>query len=630
MATLVPALSSCLSRMQAGERRFARRLEGLLEDDYRCWYDLPVGKRQRYADFIILHPLRGLLLLEVKDWKLETIHSIDKTSARIITPSGLKTVANPLEQARQCAYQLVDRLQRDRQLLHPVGPYKGRLLFPYGYGVVLTAISRAQFNETDLCDVLPEHQTICKDEMVEAMDPESFQNRLWGMFNVQFCRPLSLPVLDRIRWHLFPEVRISTQEQGSLFPKEANDEAAHSVPDLIKVMDMQQELLARSLGEGHRVIHGVAGSGKTLILGYRCLYLARLLNKPILVLCYNIALAARLRELVEDRGIGGQVSVYHFHDWCGEQLKTYHVPRPPPGDGYIERLVQSVVDAAEKGQIPRAQYGAVLVDEGHDFEKSWLELIAKMVNPETNSLLLLYDDAQSIYSKKGELGFALSSVGIQARGRTTVLKLNYRNTDEILTFAYRFARKYLDPSDADDDHVPLVEPNAVGRHGPAPVVRVFDSYAKETGYVAHLLNRLHEEQQVPWSDMCVTYRSRWMGTEMAKALHDRRMPVQWLDTPKAKRGFKTAHDSIKVMTMHSSKGLEFPVVAVTGVGYMPADVQDPAGDAKLLYVAMTRSTEKLLITSHRQTDFIRELMDGADGAPEVVPKSPKGKEVQTR
>ena len=54
---------------------------------------------------------------------------------------------------------------------------------------------------------------------------------------------------------------------------------------MVRVMDLQQEQLARSLGEGHRVIHGVAGSGKTMILGYRCQYLAKVLAKPILVLC---------------------------------------------------------------------------------------------------------------------------------------------------------------------------------------------------------------------------------------------------------------------------------------------------------------------------------------------------------
>jgi superfamily I DNA and RNA helicase len=47
------------------------------------------------------------------------------------------------------------------------------------------------------------------------------------------------------------------------------------LPSIMRVMDMQQEQLARSLGDGHRVIHGVAGSGKTMILGYRAEYLAR-------------------------------------------------------------------------------------------------------------------------------------------------------------------------------------------------------------------------------------------------------------------------------------------------------------------------------------------------------------------
>ena len=48
----------------------------------------------------------------------------------------------------------------------------------------------------------------------------------------------------------------------------------------MRVMDLQQEQLARSLGDGHRVIHGVAGSGKTLILGFRCVHLAEMLRKP--------------------------------------------------------------------------------------------------------------------------------------------------------------------------------------------------------------------------------------------------------------------------------------------------------------------------------------------------------------
>ncbi|MDR8378654.1 restriction endonuclease, partial [Acinetobacter baumannii] len=81
------------------------------------------------------------------------------------------------------------------------------------------------------------------------------------------------------------------------------------------------------------------------------------------------------------------------------------------------------------------QYSAVLIDEGHDFKQDWLKILSGMVDSETNYLLFLYDDAQSIYQKKSSLDFTLSSVGIKAQGRTTILDINYRNTQQILHFA---------------------------------------------------------------------------------------------------------------------------------------------------------------------------------------------------
>jgi superfamily I DNA/RNA helicase len=58
------------------------------------------------------------------------------------------------------------------------------------------------------------------------------------------------------------------------------------------------------------------------------------------------------------------------------------------------------------------------------------------------------------------------------------------------------------------------------------------------------------------------------------------------------------------MTMHSCKGLEFSVVAISGVGYLLGKNTNEIDEAKLLYVAMTRSTDKLLLTSHRENEFV--------------------------
>ena len=413
MATLVPSYGSCARRMTGGERRVAQRLESHLEDDYLCWYDVPIGGRQLHPDFVILHPGRGLLILEVKDWRLDTIHSADKNSFTLKTERGIKHELNPLEQARQYAFAVKGLLEQDALLIGATdSAFAGRLLFPYGFGVALTNITRRQFDTHDLGNVIEPSHVICQDEMTEAVSAENFQERLWQMLPYRFGQPLSLPQIDRIRWRLFPEIRIL---QPSLDLGANEGKGAVPLPDLMRVMDVQQEQLARSLGEGHRIIHGVAGSGKTLILGYRCERLAQTLAKPILVLCYNVVLASKLAHVLAQKGLAEKVNVRNFHAWCSDQLKLYHVPRPAPGEGFFDRLVQGVIDAVDRDQIPRAQYGAVLIDEGHDFKPEWLKLVVQMVDPETDALLLLYDDGQSIYERRTKRKFSFKELGIRRR-----------------------------------------------------------------------------------------------------------------------------------------------------------------------------------------------------------------------
>jgi len=611
VATLIPSLNASLRRMTGGERRFAQRLVEKLEDDYTCWYDVPIGVATRHPDFVLLSPRRGVLILEVKDWKLETIERADKSQITIHTDSGPKRVANPFEQARQYAHAVVNLLQQDLQLQQTNGPYKGRLCVPFGYGVVLANITRKAFETAQLDAVIEPHRVICRDEMVENVEAEAFQKRLWDMFTVQFGAALSMPQIDRIRWHLFPEIRVQPK-QLSLGEDDGGDVLA-DLPDLLRVMDLQQEQLARSLGEGHRVIHGVAGSGKTLILGFRCERLAPVLTKPVLVLCYNATLAAKLQAVIRLKKLDQKVNVRTFHGWCFDQLRLYNVPMPPKGEAYFDQLVESVIQGVEKGQIPRAQYGAVMIDEGHDFRPKWLKLVAQMVDPETNSLLVLYDDAQSIYGGKTKRKFSFSSLGIQAQGRTTILRLNYRNTAEILSTAYEFAKEYIRPAHAEDDGVPLIQPESAGRHGLPPELRQFPTLAKEGSYLAEQFRQINRGGR-PWRDMAVVYRTAFIGEEITKQLQAAKIPVQWLGGPGGKKRFDPGADSVTVMTMHSSKGLEFPVVAVPGLGYMPHRDYDIHDEAKLLYVAMTRAMDKLLLTCSKDSQFVSRIQQVSKAA----------------
>ncbi|MCI5207887.1 MAG: DNA helicase II [Candidatus Electrothrix sp. ATG2] len=615
MSEMIPPLNAqTISRMTAGEHRFARRLLAFLEDDYTIWYDIPIGRQQRYPDFIILHPSRGILCLEVKDWNASTLKKISRSEATLLTETGLVKVQHPLEQAREYTYEVIAKLKRDPLLCNKDGRYQGKLIMPWGWGAVFTNISRRQIEKAMPEDMreslLPDHLMIYQDEMLEATDVEKFQEQLWGMFHYRFGKTLTLPEINRIRWHLFPEIRIDedlSEEEVFVPDKDTSKLRTENFQDIVKVMDIQQEKLARGIGEGHRVIHGVAGSGKTMILGCRCQYLTEETDKPILVLCFNVTLAAKIRAFITAKGIGGQVQVYHFHDWCGQQLKTYHLDVKQPDKNYFDRQVATVISAVDKGLIPRAQYGAILVDEGHDFAAEWLQLIVQMVDPETDSLLLLYDDAQSIYDNRSGFDFSLSSVGVKAQGRTTILRLNYRNTHEILTFAYSFATHYLNAQNADDDHIPIIKPKAAGVYGAYPEVRKLNTFDDELSYVVNCLVTWHE-RGVPWRDMAVLYYGKWQGSKLASRLRTKQVPHLLMNSKKQKNAYNPANDVVTLSTIHSSKGLEFSRVIIMGIGEMKDNEEHKQNFARLLYVGMTRAQECLLMTTSASNEYSLKLM----------------------
>lgn len=589
--------------MTSGERRFAYCLEAKLEDDYLCWYDVSIGERTQHPDFVIFHPSRGLLVLEVKDWKLDTIHSMDKQHAVILTDHGLKNVPSPIEQARQYMFTVTNKLERDPQLLWPNGTLKGKPFFPYGHGVVFANITRKQFDAADIGAVLPAHLVICQDEMTERVDAEGFQKRLWDMFPLKFTMKLTLPQIDRIRWHMFPEIRISTQRE--LFAE--SDQTQVEIPDLLRVMDLQQEQLARSLGEGHRVIHGVAGSGKTLILGYRAEHLAKVCRRPILVLCYNKTLATRLTSTIESKALQDKVHVVNFHAWCVRQLNAYNVGMPPRSgdtDAFFSECVERVIHAVDQRLIPSAQYDGILIDEGHDFKPEWFKLIVQMIHPDSNSLLVMYDDAQSIYSGAKKLRFSFSSVGIQAKGRTTILKLNYRNTAEILAVAKAFADDLLSAADTEEDLAPTVQPMSTGRHGPKPLLINLPTIKEEAEFLA---TKLTESNRLgtPWNEMAIVYRRYGIGQQIAEILARKNIPFQWQQDKK--HSYSPSHDSVKLITMHSSKGLEFSWVGIPAVGAPAKDAEDSRDEARLLYVAMTRATHELVMTYGETSTFAGKL-----------------------
>lgn len=200
-------------------------------------------------------------------------------------------------------------------------------------------------------------------------------------------------------------------------------------------------------------------------------------------------------------------------------------------------------------------------------------------------------------------------MGVQAKGRTTILKLNYRNTAEILSVARAFADDLLAANDTEEDQAPTVQPMSTGRHGPKPLLIKLPSLKDEAEYLAE---RVIDENRSgkPWNEIAILYRRYEIGRQLAEVLTRRKVPFQWQQDKK--HSYSSADDSIKLMTMHSSKGLEFPMVCIPGIGTHLKDGDDLQDEARLIYVAMTRATHELVMT-HGETSMLAEKMQRAMG-----------------
>ena len=114
----------------------------------------------------------------------------------------------------------------------------------------------------------------------------------------------------------------------------------------------------------------------------------------------------------------------------------------------------------------------------------------------------------------------------------------------------------------------MILPKASGRQGADHVVKTLESQKVEAEYICRSMMS-SDERGTPWSDMCVLYRVEAQAELLNEVFAKHGVPTHWLSTVASKRKLKSEDDRLRLMAMHSSKGLEFPFVAVTGTQFLP-------------------------------------------------------------
>ncbi|MDQ3579289.1 MAG: UvrD-helicase domain-containing protein, partial [Actinomycetota bacterium] len=235
-------------------------------------------------------------------------------------------------------------------------------------------------------------------------------------------------------------------------------------------------------------------------------------------------------------------------------------------------------------------YRHVLVDEGQDLHPTQWRLLRRAVGRGANDLFIVSDPHQRIYDNK----VSLAAVGIEVRGRSSKLTINYRTTQEILSWSVRM----LDGAAADglDDTADTLAGYRSPIHGRKPVLRTFGDWTAEVDGVVDQVRGWLDAGVEP-NAVAVTARTKARVRDIKLALTQAGLPT------------------VAVETMHSMKGMEFRCVAVTGLDEhtMPPQaaltpaLEDPAArdqdlqrERCLLFVASTRARDDLVL-SHSGT-----------------------------
>lgn len=260
------------------------------------------------------------------------------------------------------------------------------------------------------------------------------------------------------------------------------------------------------------------------------------------------------------------------------------------------------VAAAAAGYLradPVKPYRHVIVDEAQDIHETQWRLLRAAVEPAPNDMFIVGDSHQRIYDRRS----SLSKVGIEIRGRSRKLRINYRTTHEIL----RWSMGLLGEGDFDDLDEGTETHDTAGyhsfMHGPAPTL-------VGTGSTAEMIDALVPQVRewirdgIAETDIAVAARTVGELRPIESALRAAGVATQPLGRD------LTAPDGVALATMHRMKGLEYRAVAVIGVAddhvpfppeLTPANTDPVQHEADLqrerclVYVACTRAREDLWI-----------------------------------
>lgn len=621
----------------------------------RAYGDSPTGfiyfepmtsfSSHRSPDVVLCHPEVGLLVIEVKSIEIQSIRRIEAGNISLLR-NGHEKTENPIRQAQAQMFDIKNAVSRIAGRDHNGIIFLAMAAFPM--------ITHAAWMDYGYGETMPEMELLFRDHF---LDTQRLKQRIEQLVKINlqrtgYSQPLnegSVSLIKRafgdssiIHERRAPRQQLDPKSLGAFID---TNEARE------KRLSEEQERLSKLPIEGYpRLLRGVAGSGKTIVLAQQVAkYIHACIRQPmdmfttaaqrkprVGVICFNRALI----ELLEQRIMAvyeqldsqtlssddAQIDVVHFNGLFYRLKQEGVLPI-----SYMS--VETMPDQAERsnyylGEIERirsenpqvyetALYDVIFVDEGQDLEGEDYKVLSALVRTDEKTgekpLIIYYDDAQNIYARQRpvwkELGLDV------ARGnRSQVMKTCHRNTRQVVELAFNVLigvqatsrvmnRMYAEVAELKKqglieelgDHVRV---RFAKEEFHRAAIRRFATRDDEKTFAAQEIVKLIEKAAVRPEDLLVLFHNKWEFDDLADRIKSFSTTdaIEGFILPYRKTKYKSDRDHflfraghLTISNVHQIKGYDAPIVFMVGVDEFKTDEEGRA----LFYVGATRA--KLLL-----------------------------------
>lgn len=554
MAKLIPELTETQIKeiKSRAEQRFYRACRDQLGNEWLVLHSIPYvvklsgAPKDGEADFLIISPSKGFLVIEIKGGGVEydpATRQWNSINVQVIS----NPIKDPFQQGVAEKHAILDIIKK-----HSHWPMLRISHLTCGHAVFLP----------DIDDIQP---LIMPEAPREIIGGRANLNNLESWVNNVFAywkgSSRNSQALGKEGMKIIEQLFCTPRKVRPLLSAQIRDEEERRIE-----LTLQQSLYLRVIGRRRQaIICGGAGTGKTLLAVDRASQLAETRVKTLL-LCFNRPLADHLKDVV---GQNNNLLPMTFHQLCewrieqafqktGRDLKVEAKQAYSNCDYFDVQLPYALSISTEL--LPE-RFDAIIIDEGQDFKDDfWLPLEMLLRDEKDSYLYVFFDLNQALYQQNAKL---------PVREEPFLLTVNCRNTRYIHEAAYHFYQG--DPVDP-----PAIEGVPVESHPR-------ETLPEQVNELHELVSSLISAERLAPKDIVILVAGRKKDAYY-EALRSRLLPKGIKYSIEAHR----IPNTVLVDTVGRFKGLEANVLILWGL-----DEFDPTQDKEALYVAFSRAKSRL-------------------------------------